>query len=135
MDIDAYMDDVGIFSNATFEDHMQLVGKVLKCLEDNSMKVNPLKCEWGVHETDFLGHWVTPEGAKPWKKKVEAVLRIAPPSNMTELYSFIGAVTYYKTTWPQCSHILAPLTELTSKGKIVWEQKYQQFFEQMKSTM
>eukprot|EP00957_Ditylum_brightwellii_P013093 989579-Ditylum_brightwellii.AAC.1 len=57
MDIDAYMDDVGIFSNGTVEDHMQLVGKVLKHLKDNKMKVNPLKCEWGVHEMDFLGHW------------------------------------------------------------------------------
>eukprot|EP00957_Ditylum_brightwellii_P165485 12599023-Ditylum_brightwellii.AAC.1 len=57
MDIDTYMDDVGIFSNGTFEDHMQLVGKVLKHLEDNNIKVNPLKCEWGVHEMDFLGHW------------------------------------------------------------------------------
>eukprot|EP00957_Ditylum_brightwellii_P112164 8551753-Ditylum_brightwellii.AAC.1 len=57
MDIDAHMDDVGIFSNGTLEDHMQLVIKVLKCKEDNNMKVNPLKCEWGVHETDFLSHW------------------------------------------------------------------------------
>eukprot|EP00957_Ditylum_brightwellii_P096797 7371739-Ditylum_brightwellii.AAC.1 len=54
---------------------------------------------------------------------------------MIELRSFIGAVTYYKTTWPQCSHILAPLTEFTGKGKFVWEQKHQQAFEQMKSTM
>eukprot|EP00957_Ditylum_brightwellii_P077577 5895143-Ditylum_brightwellii.AAC.1 len=57
MDIGAYMDDVGIFPIGTFKDHMQLVGKVLKYLEDNNMKVNPLKCEWGVHEMDFLGHW------------------------------------------------------------------------------
>eukprot|EP00957_Ditylum_brightwellii_P166089 12645326-Ditylum_brightwellii.AAC.1 len=72
MDVDAYIDDVGIFSNGIFEDHMQLVGKVLKHLEDNSMKVNLLNCEWGVYETDLLGHWVTPESVKPWKKKVEA---------------------------------------------------------------
>eukprot|EP00957_Ditylum_brightwellii_P199400 15198811-Ditylum_brightwellii.AAC.1 len=57
MNIDSYMDGVGIFPNGTFEDHMQLLGKVLKRLEDNNMKVNPLKCEWGVHEADFLGHW------------------------------------------------------------------------------
>eukprot|EP00957_Ditylum_brightwellii_P029896 2262007-Ditylum_brightwellii.AAC.1 len=62
MGIDAYMDDVGIFSNGTFEDHMKLVGMVLKHLEDNGMKINPLKCKWGVKETDFLGHWITPEG-------------------------------------------------------------------------
>ena len=69
MGIDAYMDDVGIFSNGTFEDHMKLVGHFLKRLEDNGMKVNPLKCEWGVKETDFLGHWITPEGVRPWKKR------------------------------------------------------------------
>eukprot|EP00957_Ditylum_brightwellii_P154350 11745640-Ditylum_brightwellii.AAC.1 len=62
MDIDAYIDDVGIFSNGTFEGHMKLVGKVLKLLENNGMKVNPLKRERKVKETDFLGHWITPEG-------------------------------------------------------------------------
>eukprot|EP00957_Ditylum_brightwellii_P039704 3004207-Ditylum_brightwellii.AAC.1 len=60
---------------------------------------------------------------------------MAPPSNMTELQSFIGAVTYYRNAWPQRLHIMAPLTELTGKGKFVWEQMHQQAFDQMKSTM
>jgi hypothetical protein len=37
--------------------------------------------------------------------------------------------------WPKCSHILTPLTELTSKGKFVWETRHQQVFKQMKDCM
>eukprot|EP00957_Ditylum_brightwellii_P065743 4987053-Ditylum_brightwellii.AAC.1 len=59
---------------------------------------------------------------------------MASPSNMTELRSFIGAFTYYKNAWLRQSHIMAPLTELTGKGKFVWEQRHQQAFDQMKST-
>jgi hypothetical protein len=34
--------------------------------------------------------------------------------------------------WPLRSHILAPLTELTGKGKFVWETKHQESFDKMK---
>eukprot|EP00957_Ditylum_brightwellii_P171561 13060985-Ditylum_brightwellii.AAC.1 len=68
-DVEAYMDDVGVFTNGDFEDHMRVVQIILKRLEENGMKVNLLKCKWAVQETDFLGHWLTPEGVKPWKKR------------------------------------------------------------------
>eukprot|EP00957_Ditylum_brightwellii_P123154 9390101-Ditylum_brightwellii.AAC.1 len=97
---DTYMDDAGIFSNGNFEEHMELVARILEQLEKNGMQVNPLKCKWAVKETDFLGHWLTPEGIKPWKKKVEAVLKMVPPQDMTKLRAFIRAVTYYKNIWP-----------------------------------
>eukprot|EP00957_Ditylum_brightwellii_P115045 8774922-Ditylum_brightwellii.AAC.1 len=61
-DVEAYMDDVGVFTNEDFDDHMKVVSLFLKKVEDNGMKVNRLKCEWVVQETDFLGHWLTPEG-------------------------------------------------------------------------
>ena len=64
-DIEFYMDDIGVFSSS-WEEHLALLSLVLTRLQNVGFTINLLKCEWAVQETDFLGHWLTPEGVKPW---------------------------------------------------------------------
>jgi hypothetical protein len=104
---------------------------VLTILQDNNFTVNPRKCEWAVLETDWLGYWLTPEGVKPWRKKVDPILAIQAPTNPKQLRSFIGSFNFYRDMFRQRSHILAPLTEQSGRRSITWTKECQESFDQI----
>jgi hypothetical protein len=98
-DLEVYINDVGIFANSK-EHSLRIQDEVLHQLETDVFTVNLLKCERMVQETDWLGHWLTPDGLKPWKKKVNTVLCLQPPNNVKQVQSLVGSVTYYHDMFP-----------------------------------
>lgn len=134
-DVEVYIDDIGCFSDS-WEDHLKLLHRVLTVLQNNNFTVNPSKCEWGIQETDWLGYWLTPNGLKPWRKRIAPILALQRPKNGHELRSFLGAINFYRDMYPRRAHILAPLSKVSAtKGEIRWTEEMIKAFDQIKALL
>jgi hypothetical protein len=128
-DANVYIDDFSAFSN-DWDHHINLLATILWQLRENGFIINPLKYKWAIKET----YWLTPRGLKPWKKKIDAILRMVCPCNATKLHMFIGCFNYYRDMWPSHAHILKLLTYqcgLKMKAPIKWTDEMQKAFDTM----
>ena len=131
-----YLDDVLVVSKNTFEDHLNKLEITLQRIQKVGLKVNADKSFFARTEIEYLGHWVTRHGIMPLSNKVKAILELSPPKNRKQLRGFIGMVNYYRDMWRSRSHILAPLTKLTSdKVPWKWTDVEQKAFDDMKKAI
>jgi hypothetical protein len=115
-DANVYINDVSTFSS-DWNHHVNLLATILHQLCKNWFTINPLKCEWAIKETDWLDYWLTPQGLKPQKKKIDAIFHMDCPCNTTELCMFIGCVNYYSDMWSSHAYIFQPLTDQSGLKK------------------
>jgi hypothetical protein len=103
-------------------EHEQHLRVVLQTLKENYAKLD--KCEFWLKEVVFLGHVISAEGIFVDPRKVEAVLILERPTNVTEIQSFLGLAGYYRRFIEGFSTITSPLTKLTRKEvRFVWSKK------------
>jgi transposase InsO family protein len=131
----AYLDDLLIISTEKgFDKHLEKLEQVLNRLSEAGLKVNAVKSFFGRTELEYLGYQISRDGMRPSQKKVEAILQLEPPKTRKQLRRFIGMVNYYRDMWPQRSHLLAPLSSLTStKVRWKWTSEHQEAFDKMKT--
>ena len=102
----AYIDDLLIISNGTYEDHLNKLDKVLQKLQKAGLKVNANKSFFAKTELEYLGYWITREGIMPVPKKIKAISNIAIPKNKKQLRRFIGMINSKKQLYTYiCSYV------------------------------
>ena len=122
-----FIDDILVTGN-TERDHLKTLEEVLQRLNKHNVRLNKTKCQFLKSEVTYLGHPVSANGIQPIQNKVEATRKAPPPTNLTELQSFLGAVQYYAKFVPNLSTVLHLLHDRLkagvelSWGRCLWTQ-------------
>ncbi|GFY45617.1 retrovirus-related Pol polyprotein from transposon 297 [Trichonephila inaurata madagascariensis] len=105
-----YLDDIIVFSE-TFDDHLQRLRNVLKCIQDAGLVLNPKKCVFGSRQIKILEHLVSEEGIMPDPGKVRAVQNFPAPKSICDvrimlLLPYLGFAKLYdrirkRFFWPR----------------------------------
>ena len=87
-------------------------------------------------QVDFFGHVLTENGIQSAIEKLEAIRNIKTPSNLRELQTILGMVTYLNRFSTQLADLTSPLRELTKKHvHFSWEPHHQQALNKIKQEL
>jgi hypothetical protein len=124
-----FIDDILIFSKME-EEHEKHLRMVLEKLRSNQLYAKFSKCEFWLTEVAFLGHAIFAGGVSVDPSKVNDVLNWKPPTNASEIQSFLGLAGYYYRFIKDFSKIAKPMTRLLEKNKdFDWTEECQVSFE------
>ena len=127
-----FIDDILIYSGSK-DNHEEHLRVVLQILRENQLYAKFSKCQFWLDSVAFLGHVISAEGVYVDPQKIDAIVNCKPPTNVTEIRSFLGLAGYYRKFVEGFSKLAAPLTKLTRKEeKFVWSEACQQSFDELK---
>lgn len=133
----AYLDDIVICS-ASFEEHLETLGKVMHILKEANLTINVDKCKFARPSLKFLGYIVDKDGLRTDPDKVSAILNFPRPRNITELKRFIGLASWYRRFVKDFSMVAAPLHNLTKakkNKKLTWNDEAETSFTELKTLL
>ncbi|XP_037292446.1 uncharacterized protein K02A2.6-like isoform X1 [Manduca sexta] len=116
--VQVFLDDV-IIGGKTRSEHLAALEEVFKRLCSHGLKFRKNKCVFLAQEVTYLGFVVSKDGIKADSSKIDAILKLNRPQNVSELRSFLGMVNFYAKFIRNFSSLLTPLHRLLKKG-IVW---------------
>ena len=132
----SHVDDIAIFSQ-TWEDHLAYIRDVLTRLRQANLVAKSSKCHFAQPRLKCLGFIIEDEKISPDPKKVETI-KSYPIPKKKQVRCFMGLTQFYRKHIENCSAKAAVLTDLTKKDKpdrVVWGEKENRAFEQLKNDL
>jgi hypothetical protein len=127
-----FIDDILIFSK-TEEEHEKHLRFVLEKLRSNQLYTKFSKCEFWFTEVAFLGHVISAGGVLVDPGEVWVILNRMPPTNVSEIQSFLRLAGYYRQFIKYFSKIAKPKMKLLEKNKAFeWIEECQTSFAEVK---
>ena len=134
----AIMDDLLVHSRES--DHMERILDMLKALVEHRTKLSPKKCQFFRSELVYMGNTFKTGSngitITPIKTRTEAILNTPAPTTAKDCKSFCGVVNYVSLFCPHLQKLLAPIYDLTRKGRpFIWTKLHQENFDKIKKQM
>ncbi|GKV49781.1 hypothetical protein SLEP1_g56513 [Rubroshorea leprosula] len=130
--VECYVDDLVVKSERR-DDHLNDLKVVFERLRKYQLKMNPLKCAFGVSSGKFLGFIVRHRGIEIDQSKIEAIVNMPPPKNLRELKSLQGKLAYIRRFISNLAGRCHPFSKLMKKdAPFVWDEACQNAFESIK---
>ncbi|XP_019431067.1 PREDICTED: uncharacterized protein LOC109338316, partial [Lupinus angustifolius] len=131
-EVEVYVDDI-ICKSKTEGEHVGNLQKLFKRLRDYNLKLNPVKCSFGVKSGRVLGFIVSQRGIEVDPEKVKAITEMLPPKTEKEVRGFLGRLNYISRFISQLTATCEPIFKLLRKSQPVkWNEECQEAFEKIK---
>lgn len=133
----AYLDDVTAYSDENCDNHLQVLEKVFKCVQDSGMLLNPAKTKLFTPKIPFLGVIISAEGVHTNPETVAKIKNFPAITSLKACRGFIGLASYYRRFIEGFARITRPLTNLlkTSDKAFTMTNEAQEAFETLKDKL
>ena len=116
--------------------HDERLFKAMEKLESAGLTLNPDKYEFSKPKMTYLGNLVEGNGIKPDLEKIEAIIKMQPPNDRTELRRFLGMTNQMGKFTPNLAEKTKPMRELLStKNQWIWEAEQERSFLEVKKEL
>ena len=125
--VECYVDDL-VVKTKRRADHLDDLRTVFERLRKHKLRMNPLKCAFGVTSGKFLGFVVSHRRIEIDPQRIRAIQEMPPPRNLKEQKSLQGRLAYIRRFISNLSGGCQPFSCLMKKGvPFEWDKACQNF--------
>src|SRR5688500_12075168 len=127
-----YVDDI-IVKSMKQENHIADLQETFASFRQAGLKLNPEKCVFGVKKGKFLGCLVSTKGIEANPNKIEAILRMEPPTTRKGAQRLTGRLASLNRFISRSAERNLPFFEVLKSAEVFqWGPAQQKAFEELK---
>ena len=135
--LEVYIDDVVVKSDGELS-HLVVLRLVFERMRKYGLKMNPLKCAFGVSAGRFLGFVIHQNGIEIYPDKIAAIQKIRVSSCKKDMQRFLGKVNYLRRFITNLSRKVDAFTEIfrsKNDDEFTWGARQHEAFESIKACL
>jgi hypothetical protein len=130
-----FVDDIVVYSKTEAE-HFEDLKTVFDRFRAAGVHLKLEKADFFATDAAFLGHQISSNGLGIQRDKVDNIIGIPSPRDVSAVRRFIGCCSFYRRFVPNFATIAAPLTALTKKfARFLWTDECETSFLRLKSIL